>query len=219
MNTILIVLVALLVIGAAIFPLVSAIQGRERRKLRNEALSIFSNLSEALDLRDARKETHSDRVAAISIRIAQAMHLSKREGEGIKTAARLHDLGKMAIPDSILLKPGPLTDEEWKIMRRHPVRGYEVLESAPIPEAVKQAVLHHHEHYDGSGYPDGLQGEGIPVASRIILVADAFVMITSDVPWRLARSKSEALQELRDHAGSQFDPEVVRVFESMINLI
>jgi len=220
MKEILIVLAIVLVMGAAeaMFPLVkSAIKLRKQRKLLNEALS---NLATALGLKDAYTETRgSGTVAAIAVRIARAMHLPKQEVKRIEIAAKLGDIGKVGVSGKILRKPGPLDPTEWSEMQRHPIIGEEIMKPVGLLSEAAKIVRHHHEHYDGSGYPDGLKGEDIPLGSRIVLVANAFKNITLDTPYRRARSKSEALHELKEHAGSQFDPEVVRVFGSMIDRV
>ena len=126
----------------------------------------------------------------------------------MRSAALLHDIGKVAIPDEILHKPGPLTDEEWVLMREHPVIGERILRVLPGLGTVARIVRHEHERWDGGGYPDGLVAEAIPLGSRIIIAADTYHAITSDRPYRAARSHSEAVEELIRCAGTQFDPQV-----------
>ena len=128
----------------------------------------------------------------------------------------LHDVGKMGLPDAVLLKPGPLDREEWALMRCHPRWGAELIATAPGCEMVAEVVLTHHERFDGRGYPDGIAGEAIPLEARIIFVADAFEAMTSDRPYRQARTPGEAVEELRRYSGVQFDPAIVEVLASMV---
>ncbi|MDQ3819911.1 MAG: HD domain-containing protein, partial [Acidobacteriota bacterium] len=135
--------------------------------------------------------------------------------EKLSIAAFLHDIGKIATPDSILLKSGALTDEERAIIRLHPKRGSRMLTGIIDMEEVAKAVLHHHEHFDGSGYPNGLQGEEIPLLSRIIMVVDAYDAMTSPRPFREAYTHEEALKKLKSGSGTQFDQQVVRAFDEL----
>ena len=130
----------------------------------------------------------------------------------IEMAAPLHDMGKIAIPDSILLKPGPLTEEEWAVMKLHPVYAYEWLSGIPFLKKALEVPYAHHERWDGSGYPRGLKGLEIPLSARIFAVADVYDALTSDRPYRKAWPKEKALAYIREEAGKQFDPEVVEAF-------
>jgi HD-GYP domain-containing protein (c-di-GMP phosphodiesterase class II) len=132
-------------------------------------------------------------------------------------AAELHDVGKVAVPDAILSKPGPLSDAEWGFMREHTIVGDRILSAAPALEGAAKLVRASHERYDGSGYPDRLRGEQIPLGARIVAVCDAFHAMTSDRPYRPALSVREALDELQRCAGAQFDPRVVNAFAVMVN--
>lgn len=176
-------------------------------------------LGDALDLKDAETEGHSKRVTAFTIAIARAMGLS---GEKIRVIARgafLHDIGKMAIPDAILRKPGALTPEETRIMREHCFRGYKMLTKIPFLSEAAEIVYAHQEKYDGTGYPRGLRAEEIPVGARIFSVADTLDAITSDRPYRAAQGINVARDEVERFAGTQFDPEVARVFLDMPDTI
>jgi putative nucleotidyltransferase with HDIG domain len=169
-------------------------------------------LGNALDLKDSETEGHSKRVTAYTIALARAMGIAPAEVKVIARAAFLHDIGKMAIPDEILCKPGALTSEEQKIMREHCARGYHMLRKIPFLRESAEIVFSHQEHYDGSGYPTGLHGSDIPIGARIFAVADALDAITSDRPYRKARSFEAAREEILRCSGTQFDPGVVEVF-------
>jgi diguanylate cyclase (GGDEF)-like protein/putative nucleotidyltransferase with HDIG domain len=165
-------------------------------------------LAVALLERDRYTGEHSEAVIDMSGAVARNLGLNAIEVERIKSAALLHDIGKVAIPDEILHKPGPLTDDEWRLMKEHPVIGERILRVLPGLGTVARIVRHEHERWDGRGYPDGLAGEEIPLGSRIIIAADTYHAITSDRPYRAARSHSAAVEELTNCAGTQFDPNV-----------
>ena len=138
--------------------------------------------------------------------------MASDELDDVARAAELHDVGKIAIPDAILAKPGPLSEDEWAFVRRHPLIGERIVLAAPALRSVSRLVRTSHERWDGTGYPDGLQGEEIPIGARIVAVADAYTAITGGRPYRAARSADEALEELRREAGTQFDPTVVEAW-------
>ena len=169
-------------------------------------------LGNALDLRDSETEGHSKRVTAYTIMLARAMEINPAKIKVIARGAFLHDIGKMAIPDDILRKPRSLTTKEMTVMRDHCNLGYHILRKIPFLNEAAEIVFTHHEHNDGTGYPGGLSGSGIPIGSRIFAVADAFDAITSDRPYRRARSIDVARKEILRCSGTQFDPEVVEVF-------
>ncbi|MEW6300967.1 MAG: HD domain-containing phosphohydrolase [Thermodesulfobacteriota bacterium] len=180
--------------------------------LKEYYLSALQALAAALEARDTYTRGHSVRVAKLARACARALGLNTEEQEQVYLAALLHDIGKIGVPDSILLKPGRLNPEEWEEVRSHPVVGVRIVEPARFPPAVVAAVRHHHEDYGGGGYPDGLAGEKIPLLARVIRVADAYDAMTSARPYRRAFTPEEALEELRRGAGRQFDPRVVEAF-------
>jgi HD-GYP domain-containing protein (c-di-GMP phosphodiesterase class II) len=163
-------------------------------------------------LRDHWLEGHTAEVAELALAVGRRLGLSGQALFELELTARLHDVGKGAIPHGILNKPGPLTRAEWAVMRRHPEWGSGMLAAIPGLEAVAEAVYGHHERWDGEGYPRGLAGEAIPLASRIVAVCDAYSAMTTDRPYRAARPAVEAVGELRRCAGSQFDPRIVEAF-------
>ncbi|MGD0908685.1 MAG: HD domain-containing phosphohydrolase [Candidatus Acidiferrales bacterium] len=172
-------------------------------------------LGGALDLKDAETEGHCKRVTAFTIAIAKQMKVDPGILPQIARAAFLHDIGKMAIPDQILRKPGPLTPEEREIMRTHCEIGYKMVTRIPFLREASAIVLSHQEYFDGTGYPRGLRGDEIPLGARIFAVADALDAMISDRPYRRALSIDHARAEIERCSGSQFDPEVVKVFLMM----
>jgi putative nucleotidyltransferase with HDIG domain len=174
-------------------------------------------LGDALDLKDSETEGHSKRVTAYTIALARAMGIPPAEIKIIARGAFLHDIGKMAIPDEILRKPGKLTAEEEEVMRDHCTRGYYILRKIPFLSEAAAIVYTHQEHYDGNGYPSRLRGNEIPIGARIFAVADAMDAITSDRPYRKARSFDVAREEVLRCSGTQFDPAVVEVFLKIPN--
>ncbi len=166
-------------------------------------------LLRALSERHPSLGDHVNGVAELAVAIGERLGLLPEELEDLRQAAELHDMGKVAIPDAILDKPGPLDDDEWEFMRRHTIIGERILQAAPALERVATIVRSTHERMDGKGYPDGLAGDAIPLAARIVLVCDAFEAMTADRSYRKAMSAEVAIEELERCAGAQFDPRVV----------
>ncbi|HWR11480.1 MAG TPA: HD domain-containing phosphohydrolase [Rectinemataceae bacterium] len=172
--------------------------------------------SAAMDYRDQETEGHSKRVTSLAISLATRVGIPEEEIASISRGALLHDVGKIGIPDSILKKPGPLDDDEWKLMKTHPIIAYSMLSRIPYLKQSLIIPLYHHERWDGSGYPEGLKGDTIPLAARLFSVIDVFDALTSDRPYRKAWSKNKTLEYLREQAGIQFDPDIVTAFISML---
>ena len=168
-------------------------------------------LAGTLGLRDEGTGSHSDRVTELACRIGRRLGLSDRALADLTHAARLHDIGKVGVPDAVLLKPDSLSSEEWKVMQGHCSWGANLLQRIPGLERVARIVRHHHERIDGSGYPDGLADDEIPIESRILGVADAFAAMSENRPYRPRLAVEEVATELSRGAGTQFDPEVVEV--------
>ncbi len=189
-----------------------AINANLEKSVIERTNGLLEGLVAALDWRDTETQWHSRRVALFSRRIAEAAGIRGVELEVIEQGALLHDIGKIGVRDSILLKPGPLTPEEWVEMRLHPEIGYRMLSKMPYLLDASLIVYQHQERWDGHGYPQGLAGEQIVVGARIFSIADAMEAITSDRPYRKGRPLTVAKDEIRRCAGSQFDPELVRIF-------
>jgi HD-GYP domain-containing protein (c-di-GMP phosphodiesterase class II) len=171
--------------------------------------------SRALDLRDKETEGHTQRVTDMTLRLARAMSVGEADLLHIQRGALLHDMGKMGIPDSILLKPGPLTEEEWEIMRKHPTYAYELLSPIEFLRPALDIPYCHHEKWDGTGYPRGLKGEQIPLAARIFAVVDVYDALSSDRPYRPACPEEKVREYIRRESGTHFDPRVVDAFLRM----
>ena len=172
-------------------------------------VEVVAALAQALEERDQYTGEHSESVVDLTERVAQAMGMPEDEVKDVRTAALLHDIGKVGIPDEVLHKNGPLDAREWEIMRQHPVIGERIMRAIPGMGSIARVVRHEHERWDGGGYPDGLAGEAIPLAARIILACDAYHAMVSDRPYRKAMSHHQAMAELTANAGSQFDPKVI----------
>ncbi|MFQ3549497.1 MAG: HD domain-containing phosphohydrolase [Armatimonadota bacterium] len=166
--------------------------------------------------RDKNAEGHSQRVSRYSIAIGRVLGCSADELKDLKYAAGLHDIGKIAISRKLLSKMGKLTEEEFSVMKMHSTLGIRILEKIDGLQNAIPLIKHHHERYDGSGYPDGLSKDDIPLGSRIIAVAEAFDILTTDVPWRDAMHQNKAIEELESCSGTQFDPSVVEAFKVAI---
>jgi putative nucleotidyltransferase with HDIG domain len=177
--------------------------------------STLDALASALDAREQETAHHSQRVVRVTVAIAERMGVRGRELDDIARGALLHDIGKIGVPDAILLKEGPLTPDEWVVMRKHPEIGAEILRSVPYLTSAADIVLCHQERWDGKGYPRGLRAAEIPLGARVFMVADTFDAITNDRPYRRGASWEAARQEIARNAGTQFDPQVVTAFLAM----
>jgi putative nucleotidyltransferase with HDIG domain len=184
-------------------------------ELRNTHLATIAALSRHIEATGGYTGGHTERVAPLAVAIADRLGLSAEEREAVETGALLHDIGKIGIPERILHKPGPLDDEEWEVMKEHPEISDRILAEVNLHPIVRQIARWSHERIDGHGYPDGLAGEQIPLAARIVLVADAYDAITSDRPYRRGRDAAAALAELHAHAGTQFCPTVLAALEQI----
>ena len=173
--------------------------------------------AKALEYKDGETAGHSRRVTELCIALARKLRCSEEEILQMHRGAYLHDIGKMAIPDSILLKNGPLTDEEWQVMKRHPALAADLISDIPYLKPALSIPYSHHERWDGNGYPDGLKGEAIPLPARIFSIVDQWDALNSDRPYREAWSKEKILIYLQDNAGKIFDPQVVDTFIALIS--
>ena len=180
--------------------------------LEEAYFQLVLSLARAMDAKDAYTRGHSERLVALTEALARDMSLSEEEVKDIRWATVLHDIGKIGAPDNILFKPGPLTEREWEIMRQHPIVGEQILLPVKRMRGVAKLVRHHQERWDGTGYPDRLRAEAIPLGARIIAVADAFGAMTDARPYKDAVTQAGALEELTRCAGTQFDPDVVAGF-------
>jgi diguanylate cyclase (GGDEF)-like protein len=191
-------------------------RGQGNRPDDRLAAAVVEVLSTALDVRDKMTHRHARRVARMAAAVARAMHLSPEEVSEIEYAAALHDIGKIGVADSILRKAASLDEDEWLEMRRHSELGYEILKGIDFFQNAAEIVYAHHEHFDGTGYPRGLVGDEIPLGARVFAIVDAYDAMTSRRPYRDAMAREAALIEIAGHAGTQFDPKVVRAFMTII---
>jgi len=189
------------------------------KDLESGYLEALGSLANALEARDLETRGHVERISSQGVAIARQLGLSEGDVEAVRVGALLHDIGKIGIPDAILRKPGPLTPEEYEVVKRHPIIGDKIL--APIPQLQKArpAVIAHHERYDGTGYPFSLKGEDIPIQARIVTVVDAFDAMTESRPYHAAMSIVRALEELQWNKGTQFDPRVVDAFFEVLHAV
>jgi response regulator RpfG family c-di-GMP phosphodiesterase len=195
----------------------------ERARIRHEALQyrfvtpildgVALALTAAIEARDLETGAHCTQLGSMGERVARLMGLSEQERTTIRIGGYLHDVGKIAIADRILLKPGPLTDDEYREMQRHSEIGGSIVQTHESMDGIARIVRHHHERFDGRGYPDRLVGEAIPLGARIITIADAFSAMTNDRVYRKAIPVEQAWEEVRRNSGSQFDPAIVELFE------
>ena len=180
------------------------------------AHGVIAALANAVEAKDATTELHCQRLAGLAHQLGLRAGLDATAMKGLVFGALLHDIGKIGVSDAILTKPGPLTAQEWRAMREHPIIGERICEPLSTAAMFAPIVRHHHERWDGQGYPDRLRGEAIPIGARIVGLVDAFDAIIHDRPYRPARDVVEAIEELERQAGAQFDPELVRLFLPLV---
>lgn len=188
---------------------------RLHENLKEKLLNAVSTLAMALEAKDAYTRGHSQRVSHYSVQIAREMRLPEREVEAIRLAGILHDIGKIGVRDEILHKEGKLNEEEWKQVRKHPEVSVSILSRIPDLKGILEIIRHHHEHYDGKGYPAGLSGEDIPLGARILAVTDMLDALISDRPYREKITFAEAVEEIRKVSGTQLDPRIVEALEGI----
>jgi putative nucleotidyltransferase with HDIG domain len=184
-------------------------QGDEISLLNEELLL---SLAKSIDLRDPYTMGHSQQVTNYAVLIARELDLPQDQIETVRKGSLLHDIGKLGVPDSILLKTGRLTSDEYEVIKKHPLLGAQILESSRNLRDLIPLVRHHHERFDGKGYPDGLVGHAIPLEARILAIADSIEAMASDRPYRRGLTLDEILEEVKGCSGKQFDPRMVRIF-------
>lgn len=215
----LVIVVVLLTISASIFWIVMNIIEKtilrviaSERQVKDAYDLTLEGWARALEMRDKETEGHSRRVTDLTLRIGRKMDFTEEELFHLRRGALLHDIGKMAIPDSILHKPGELTEEEWAVIRLHPLHAYEMLKDIEFLKAALDIPLHHHEQWDGKGYPHGLAGDAIPLPARIFAVVDNWDALLSERPYRPAWTREKVVAYILDQSGKKFDPDVVSIF-------
>ena len=186
-------------------------------QLQRSIYQSLVGLCAAIEAKDPYTRGHSERVGAFSRRLAERLGLRADDVERIGQAGLLHDIGKIGVPESVLRKPGALDEDEWAVMRRHPVVGAQIVAPFEMLAGIDTLIRHHHERFDGSGYPDGLCGEAVPLGCRIIAVADVYDALTSDRPYRRAWSHDRAMLALSEQAGRALDSRVVAAFADVVD--
>lgn len=186
------------------------------KKLKHTNINTITSLIRSVEAKDPYTSGHSERVTRYTLAIAKKMSLPESETQILRNACLLHDIGKISMPDSILHKNTPLTIEDWNIIKRHPQAGIDILDPLDFLEQEKIIILHHHERYDGTGYPGGLKAEAIPQGARIIALADAYDAMKSKRPYRDSLQASSIEQEITKNSGIQFDPKIVHIFQNLI---
>lgn len=217
-NGVLTATVSVLATAFLLYPLMLAMLRQSTalsRRLLDANLSLIRSLGNAIAKRDSDTDTHNYRVTFYAVALAEAMCVPEKEISDLVVGAFLHDVGKIGIPDNILLKPGKLTADEFDVMETHPLLGIEIVAGNPWLEGAALTIRHHHEHFDGTGYPDGLRGDAIPLAARIFAVVDVFDALTSERPYKKPMAQAEALTIIARDSGRHFDPEVVAIFKEI----
>ena len=196
----------------------AALRTRDAFRRLESVQSILAALANAVEAKDPNTQHHCERMASLAMALGRFAGLGPDLLEAVGYGAVLHDIGKIGVPEHVLLKPGPLDEDDWAHMRRHPGIGAVIVEPLQLGRLVAPIVRAHHERWDGSGYPDRLRGEQIPLGARIVAVVDAYDAITEDRPYRRARSPDEAREEINRGAGAQFDPELARAFVESLDI-
>ncbi len=186
-------------------------------KLQDNYFGTMESLASAIEARDPGTGGHSHRLEELITLLCREQNLTNEQELQLKRASALHDVGKIGVPEAILMKPGALDSREWEIMKQHSKIGYNIIVKIPFLSDIAPIVKHHHENFDGTGYPDGLAGDDIPIEARILSVIDAFDAMTSDRPYRSALSQDEAATRLAQGKGTQFDPDIVEAFLADLN--
>jgi putative nucleotidyltransferase with HDIG domain len=199
----------------AFFNMLKDVSGayRELDEVHNGLILVLAN---AIDAKSPWTQGHSERVSRYALRLADSLGLSQREQAKLRTAALLHDVGKIGMLDSLLNKPSGLTNDEYEVMKLHPNKSADILIPIPRLGEIIDIVRYHHEHYDGTGYPRGLKAADIPLMSRVLCIADSFDSMTADRPYRSSLGREYAIKELRACAGTHFDPALTEVFIKLI---
>lgn len=188
---------------------------KKLRSLLDELIIAFAN---AIDAKSPWTRGHSERVTSYALSIAKEMGVGENEREILKIASLLHDIGKLGTYDVVLDKAGPLTQEEWQLVKMHPEKGADILKPIKHLQEIIPIIKHHHERIDGKGYPDGLKDKEIPLLAKILCLADSFDAMTAERPYKPARSREDAISEIKHAKGTQFDSDVVNAFLSIINV-
>jgi putative two-component system response regulator len=195
----------------------SLLQLKFRTDELERAESVLFSLARSIESKDPYTHGHCERLSEYSVRLAEAVGLSKDQITALRRAGVVHDIGKVAVPDAILLKPGRLTEEEWEVIRQHPVVGERICAPLKSFRLVLPIIRHHHEKFDGSGYPDGLQGKAIPVEARVLQIVDVFDALTTERPYKKAFSASDALQTMQEEvAKGWWDPQIFEEFDRLV---
>ena len=201
--------------------LLARVRSLLKLKFRTDELeraeSVLFSLARSIEGKDPYTSGHCERLAEFSVRLGERVGLSEEQITALRRAGVVHDIGKVAVPDAILLKPGRLTEEEWTVIRQHPVVGERICAPLKSFRLVLPIIRHHHEKYDGSGYPDGLRGDAIPVAARVLQIVDVFDALTTERPYKKAFSAADALQTIREEvAKGWWDPQIFGEFEQIV---